>query len=209
MQTLVFYTLAAFKRNSFFSVESGLKYFISGSFISGLFLMGISILYIALGTLNFYYFDLLFTIPFAFFSSTYLFFLDFGIILIVVTFLFKLGCAPFHFWSPDVYEGAPLSSTIIFSLIPKISLFFVFSKIIFFCHDVFFFIKETLLFFGLVSVLMGTFFALSQTRVKRFVLYSSIAQTGFVIIALGISNHDSFFSMYFFLLIYLITSFLI
>ena len=69
MQTLVFYTLAAFKRNSFFSVESGLKYF-----ISGLFLMGISILYMALGTLNFYYFDLLFTIPFAFFSSTYLFF---------------------------------------------------------------------------------------------------------------------------------------
>lgn len=72
-----------------------------------------------------------------------------------------------------------------------------------------FFLKEMLLFFGLVSVLMGIFFALSQTRVKRFVLYSSIAQTGFVIIALGISNHDSFFSMYFFLLIYLITSFLI
>jgi NADH-quinone oxidoreductase subunit N len=97
MQTLVFYTLAAFKRNSFFSVEAGLKYFISGSFISGLFLMGVSILYIALGTLNFYYFDLLFTIPFSFFNSTYLFFLDFGIILIIVTFLFKLGCAPFHF----------------------------------------------------------------------------------------------------------------
>ena len=98
---------------------------------------------------------------------------------------------------------------LLFSLIPKILLFFVFSKIIFFFHHLLFFLKETLLFFGLVSVLMGIFFALSQTRVKRFVLYSSIAQTGFVIIALGIINHDSFFSMYFFLLIYLITSFLI
>jgi len=86
----------------------------------------------------------------------------------------------------------------------------VFSKVfLFFSHDFFFFIKETLLFFGLISVLVGTFFALTQTRVKRFVLYSSIAQIGFLILALGLGNQDSFCSMYFFIFIYLITSFLI
>jgi len=97
MQTLVFYILAAFHRNSFFSVESGLKYFISGSFISGLFLMGISMLYIGLGTLSFYSFDLLLNMPSFVYDLTYHFFLDCGIILIIVTLLFKLGCAPFHF----------------------------------------------------------------------------------------------------------------
>lgn len=128
MQSLCFYILASFKRDSSFSTEAGLKYFISGAFISGFFLFGCSILYGCLGTLNFNSLSLLFAFPFTNFDSGFSYFLTAGVLCITSTLLFKIACAPFHFWSPDVYEGSPLSSTIIFSIVPKISLFFFFIK---------------------------------------------------------------------------------
>lgn len=223
MQTLCFYVLSTFQRNSAFSTESGLKYFISGSFISGFFLFGASILYGCLGTLNLHDIHLLLSFPINFYdatlnysSSSYDFF-DIGfnlvvatsILLITVTLLFKIGCAPFHFWSPDVYEGAPLSSTIIFSIIPKIAVLCFFIRFI--CSTNVFYVdmQEILLFFGLFSTFLGTFFALSQIRLKRLIIYSSVAQIGFVVIALSINSLQGFSAMYFFLFIYLITSILV
>jgi NADH-quinone oxidoreductase subunit N len=211
MQTLCFYILSTFKRSSAFSTEAGLKYFISGSFISGFFLFGVSLLYGCLGTLNINNINLLLSFPINSIdidiSLRYI--IDTSIIFILVTLLFKIGCAPFHFWAPDVYEGSPLSSTIIFSIIPKISVFYFFVKVI--CSLNFFFIdlQDILLCFGLFSTVLGTFFALSQTRLKRLIIYSSIAQIGFLVVSLSINSLQSFTSMYFFLFIYLITSVLI
>ena len=123
MQALCFYVLASFKRDSSFSTEAGLKYFISGSFISGVFLLGAALIYGCLGTLNFNILNWLLTFnSFSDFESLKILTLI-GILLVTFTLLFKVAAAPFHFWSPDVYEGSPLSSTIIFSVIPKISLF--------------------------------------------------------------------------------------
>jgi len=126
MQALCFYILASFKRNSSFSTEAGLKYFISGSFISGVFLLGASLIYGCLGTLNFNILSWLLTFDF---SSDFIILrilIIIAVCLITFTLCFKIAAAPFHFWSPDVYEGSPLASTLVFSIIPKISLFVFF-----------------------------------------------------------------------------------
>ena len=130
MQTLSFYVLASFKRNSAFSTEAGLKYFVMGSFISGLFLFGASNIYGITGTLNFNSLVLLINLPFSNEISVYSNFLFFNSLIITIVFLFKVSAVPFHFWAPDVYEGSPLSSTIIFSLIPKFAIFFFIFKVV-------------------------------------------------------------------------------
>ena len=209
MQALSFYILAAMNRNSFFSVESGMKYFLSGAFMSGFYLLGASMIYGYLGTLELNH------------ISTLLFwdlsehgkFIHFGLIiaflLIISSILFKLACAPFHNWAPDVYDGAPLSSASVFSILPKIPLFYFFIKFLLASNTYFDFLSTILLVFGLFSAFIGTFYAFKQTRVKRLFIYSSIAQTGFLVSALSVQSLESISNIYFFLLIYLIGSLVI
>jgi NADH-quinone oxidoreductase subunit N len=209
MQALCFYVLATFKKNSAFSTEAGLKYFVTGSFISGFFLFGASLIYGCLGTLNLTNINLLLAFPFSTFNSELKLIILVGIIFVTVTLLFKIAAAPFHFWAPDVYEGSPLSSTIIFSIVPKIAIFYFFIKWISAINIFFFDIQSMLMFFGVFSTFVGTFFALSQKRLKRLVIYSSIAQIGFLVAGLSLNNLGGFISVYFFLIIYILTSILI
>lgn len=209
MQSLCFYILSSFKRDSSFSTEAGLKYFISGAFISGFFLFGCSLLYGCLGTLNFNNLSLLLSFPFSSFDHEFKYFILAGVLCVTSTLLFKIACAPFHFWSPDVYEGSPLSSTIIFSIIPKISLFFFFIKWIC-CINIFFSnIDYILLICGVFSAFLGTFYALSQKRLKKLIIYSSISQIGFLVAGLSLNSLGGYTAVMFFLIIYLITSILI
>jgi len=209
MQALCFYILASFRRNSAFSTEAGLKYFIMGSFISCIFLLGAALIYGVLGTLNFNGLCLLLSFPF---EAELIFvhsFLLLGITCIVITLLFKVSAVPFHFWAPDVYEGAPLSSTIIFSVLPKTVIFFFLVRFLFSVSDFFFFIKYLFLCSGIASVFIGTFFSLQQKRLKRLLIFSSIAQVGFLVAALSSNVLDNFSSIFFFLIVYVITSILI
>jgi NADH-quinone oxidoreductase subunit N len=208
MQALCFYILASFRRNSAFSTEAGLKYFISGSFISGLFLFGASLIYGALGTLNFNNLSLLLSFPIENDFIYIKYFVIIGVLLVTVTLLFKIAAAPFHSWSPDVYEGSPLSSTIIFSILPKIVIFSFFIKWVCILSSIFYDIKSLLTIAGVLSVFVGTFFALKQKRVKRLVIYSSIAQIGFLVAALCSNSLDGFSAIFFFLIIYIITAIL-
>lgn len=209
MQALCFYILASFNRNSVFSAEAGLKYFISGSFISGFYLLGCSMIYGCLGTLDLSSINILLFCPF---NDSFFFVRNavlIAFLMIVFTLLFKLACAPFHFWSPDVYEGSPLSSTVIFSILPKISIFYFFIKVLI-CGNLFYdTISLFLLVFGVFSTFVGTLYALNQNRVKKLIIYSSIAQTGFLVSILSVQTFESVASLYFFLLAYLITSLLV
>jgi proton-translocating NADH-quinone oxidoreductase chain N len=209
MQALCFYILACFKRDSAFSTEAGLKYFVLGSFISGIFLFGCSIIYGVLGTLNFNSLNLLliFSLKESF-NELYMF-LFIGILLITISLLFKLAVVPFHFWAPDVYEGAPLASTIIFSVLPKFALFSFFIRWFSIISDNFSLLNELLFCLGILSVTIGAFFALRQKRLKRLFIYSSIAQGGFLICALSLNTLNSIASIYFFLTIYILTSILL
>lgn len=213
MQALCYYVLASFKRNSAFSIEAGLKYFIAGSFISGFFLLGSSLVYGVLGTLNLNEIVLLLSISLDEYNLYFSVVLKIATLLLLSTLLFKIACFPFYSWAPEVYEGAPLASTIVFSLFPKISLFSFFIKIV----DTFSILTinsyvsflDLLLQFGVLSVVVGTLFAFNQKSLKKLIIYSSIAQTGFLVAALSIGKISGYTSTYFFLLIYLLTSILI
>ncbi len=143
LQSLSFYIMAALKKDSAFSVDAGLKYFILGAFSSSLFLFGSSILYGVSGTTNFEDLKNLFFLMYLEYESiysvdTYTFvkhvFIDggliqFALVFIFVSLLFKLAVAPFHLWSLDVYEGSPSSSTFFFAVVPKLAIFILMIRI--------------------------------------------------------------------------------
>ncbi len=206
MQALSFYVLACFRRNSAFSTEAGLKYFISGSFISGIFLLGCSFIYGGSGTLNFLNLSLLLSFDFTNENLILKYLILIGIILILISFLFKISSAPFHFWSPDVYEGSPLSTTIIFSILPKIIIFTFIIRWLSTLSFLFDSISFIFTLSGFCSVFIGTFFAIKQKRLKRLIVFSSIAQVGFLVVSLSAHTILGFSSLYFYLFIYIITS---
>jgi len=204
MQSLIFYILANFKRLSAFSTEAGLKYFISGSVFSGLFLLGCSILYGIFGTLNYYSLELLLAVPLTNYSLHII--VVISILLITSMLLFKLTIAPFHLWGPDVYEGAPISSTIILSTVPKLILLTILMRWMAVTYYIFIDFSFLFVFLGLLSIIFGIFFANRQKRLKRFIAFSSISQLGYTMILLSMINYDTYAGVYFFIIIYLIAS---
>jgi NADH-quinone oxidoreductase subunit N len=207
LQALAFYILACFKRTSAFSTEAGLKYFILGSFISGLFLLGSFFLYAFIGSLNIN--DIALILSFPIDDSSMKMGILLGAILVTFSLLFKAAVVPFHFWAPDVYEGAPLSSTIIFSIIPKFSVFVFLMRWISLFINEFIFLKILLILSGVFSVLWGAYFAIIQKRIKRFIIYSSISQVGFIVVACSVCTIESYTAIFFYLIIYLISSIII
>jgi NADH-quinone oxidoreductase subunit N len=143
LQSLSFYIMATMKKDSAFSVDAGLKYFILGAFSSSLFLFGSSILYGISGTLNFEDLKNLFfltnleygSVPncdnCSFVKDVFLEgnLTQFALIFIFASLLFKLAIAPFHLWSLDIYEKSPSSSTFFFAVIPKLAIFVLFTRI--------------------------------------------------------------------------------
>lgn len=143
LQSLSFYVMAALKKDSAFSVDAGLKYFVLGAFSSSLFLFGSSILYGVSGTINFEDLKNLFSGVYieqsnmgahanSIFTKRILLdgsLIQFALVFIFVSLLFKLAVAPFHLWSLDVYEESPTSSTFFFAVVPKLSIFVLLIRI--------------------------------------------------------------------------------
>lgn len=209
MQALCFYIMASMDKESIFSAEAGLKYFISGSIISGFFLLGVSFIYGGLGAIDLSaIISLLINFETSLFSLHFLFVLI-GVLLVIATLLFKLACAPFHFWAPDVYEGSPLSSTVVFSVLPKISIVSFFFRFL----DTFQIYSVELGLFlvycGVLSAVFGSLYALKQTKVKKLLIYGSISQTGFLVSGLGAFTLNSKVVVLVFLFIYLLTTLLL
>jgi NADH-quinone oxidoreductase subunit N len=209
IQALGFYILSAFDRSSIFSSEAGLKYFISSSLISGIFLLGTLLIYGSFGTLNLYNLEFLIINFFDTSNNISFFFFLLGLILILNTLLFKLVIAPFHFWFPQIYSGSPLSSTIFFTTIPKIVLINLFLQLWSILLKHFFFINTIYFLFGIYSVFWGILKMLKQYHLKKIYIYSSISNMGLLLCLLINFNFESTIVIYFFLFIYLITSFLL
>lgn len=208
LQSLTFYLLASFKKDSPFSAEAGLKYFILGALSSGLLLFGLSLIYGITGTLNFFSLSLLFLDfnSFSFFSYP----LVFGLILVLSSFFFKLAVAPFHMWSPDVYEGSPLVSVIFLAVISKFVLFVVLSRLVFFVFfDIFLIFDYILTIVIFFSFFVSVFNALQQKKFKRFFAYSSISHVAFILLALNSLNFLGFVSFYFYLYSYSLMNLLV
>jgi NADH-quinone oxidoreductase subunit N len=206
MQSLCLYVLAASKKNSSFSTEAGLKYFLLGSFSSALLLFGMSILYGCTGTTNFENYTILFSgVDVSTFSTSES--ISIALLFVGAAFFFKIAAAPLHMWSPDVYEGSPTSSTIFFAVIPKIALFAVFIRMF---QTVFSSFEDTLLimsiFFSICSVIVGSFAALRQRKLKRLLAYSSVSHVGYLLLAFSSNSLEGTHALFFYLVIYMITS---
>lgn len=205
IQSLCFYILAAIKIYNNFSTEAGLKYFILGAFSSGMLLFGCSFIYGSLGTTNFNEMKVLFN----HFEET----TDnpqtlvLGILFVIIAILFKIGAAPFHMWLPDVYEGVPTIVTAIYSIVPKIALFALFVKLnISLMYENSFYFNQILLFSAGLSIVIGTLGALYQSKIKRLLAYSAISHVGFLLIAFTSFTNWSIFSLFFYLLVYILIS---
>ena len=207
LQSLSFYVLTSTQKKSILSIEAGLKYFILGSIASGFILFGSSIIYAITGSLNFNNIYLILSNINFLDNINILISLSYGLIFILVGILFKIGAAPFHFWLPDVYEGAPNNISSFFAIVPKLAfigilirLFFdIFVNISYF-FEIFFYIISFL------SMLIGSLSALQQKKIKRLLAYSSISHIGFILIGFtsNILNNIPFILLY--IIIYIITS---
>ncbi len=209
LQSLSFYVLASFKRSSEFSTEAGLKYFILGAFSSAFLLFGSSLLYGLTGLTNFYDFNILFS-GFLLENSIFVFGIFTGLIFILTALFFKLSASPFHMWSPDVYEGAPTSTTAFFAIFPKVVIVTLLLKIFFISfHDFFQIWKIIFLSCSFLSLLFGAFGAFFQKKWKRFLAYSSINHIGFILMGFLSGEIFGSFSVLMYLFIYIWTMFAI
>jgi len=205
MQSLCFYVLAASQRESEFSTEAGLKYFLLGAFSSGVFLLGSSLLYGYCGITNFESFALFFSQKSLVQNSSEYVFVQIALFFLCVGFLFKLSAAPFHFWAPDVYEGAPTSVTAFFSIVPKASILAVCMKVFFYSFyelaDLWqpFFIAS-----GMLSLIVGGFGAFAQKKIKRLLVYSSIGHLGFLFLGLSCLSVEGLQSVFAYLIVYML-----
>lgn len=215
LQSLSFYIMAAFKKNSAFSVEAGLKYFILGAFSSGLFLFGSSILYGFSGTSNFEDLKNLFflinynsDIDESSFVKNILLnggLIQFALTFIFVSLLFKLAIVPFHLWSIDIYEGSPTSSTFFFAVVPKLAIFILLIRIF---YSSFFECaikwRYYMVILALVTIIIGSFAGLEQKKLKSLIAYSSIGHMGYTLIAFSTGTFEGIQMLLCYLYIYMI-----
>ena len=205
MQSLCFYVLAASQRDSEFSTEAGLKYFLLGAFSSGIFLLGCSLLYGLTGLTNFEAFSMFFAQMEEVNQAKEWMFIQLALIFILVGFLFKLSAAPFHFWAPDVYEGSPTSVTAFFSIVPKISIFGILIKLFFVSfYELAVLWQPLLIASGILSLFVGAFGAFAQKKIKRLLVYSSIGHLGFMFLGLSCLTIEGLQSMLSYLVFYIL-----
>ena len=171
------YILAGGKRNSMRSGEASFKYFLLGSFASAFLLMGIALIYGVAAS-----FELPKVMAMAATSGTNILFL-LGCFFVIVGMTFKVAAVPFHFWSPDVYEGAPTLVTTFMATVVKMAAFaalYRFVTMIGMPPAV----GKALLLIAIVTLLVGNITALRQSHFKRLMAYSSIAHSGFLLMAI-------------------------
>src|SRR6185312_4221824 len=186
------YILAGIKKNDFASNEASLKYFLMGAFSTGFLLFGIALIYGASGSFNL---ETIHNWVVAQAKIDPMFYI--GILLIIVGLCFKVGAAPFHFWTPDVYEGSPTLITAYMSTVAKTAAFAAFLRLFSICFaPLTGFWMPVLLIITIVTLFIGNIPALYQQSFKRMLAFSSISHAGyllFAIVALGASSANSVF----------------
>lgn len=200
LQSLCLYVLAAFRRDSIASTESGLKYFVLGALASGMLLYGSSLVYGFTGTTNFETLSVLFGGD-GYEASIGLIF---GIAFLAAGFAFKVSAVPFHMWTPDVYEGAPTPVTAFFAVAPKIAALALFARVVVGpfgeLADEW---RQIIVFLSIASMALGAVAAIVQTNIKRLMAYSSIGHVGFALVALAAGTEDGIRGLLIYLAIYL------
>jgi NADH-quinone oxidoreductase subunit N len=200
--SIVLYVLAAypFKQSS---LEASIKYYSLGALSSGILLFGISLVYAVVGAFDF----LNIKFFFAFNNHVPYLTLAFIILCLLFGFLFKLSAFPCHMWSPDVYEGTWLPTTIFFMVIVKTGLFFFFIRfLIYLFYNIFFMCQTILLISALGSIIVGSFGSLYQQGIKRLLSYTSVSQVGFALLGISCGTPAGITSSILFFIAYIVAS---
>ncbi len=190
------YILTSSDKNNLKSNEAGLKYFLMGAFSTGIMLLGIAFLYGGTGTFDLTQMNIIIgkvrSTEGIIMPGTNAW-ISIGAMLIFASLAFKVSAAPFHFWTPDVYDGAPTVFTSFMATFVKAAIFFAFIRLF---HNVFGVIQyKWFQFAGIVTaltLLIGNVTAVFQQSVKRMLAYSSIAQAGFMMFAVMVINTKSY-----------------
>lgn len=178
ISSIATYILAGYRKQTARGPESAIKYFLLGSFATAFFLYGIALIFGATGTTQIYEIaqqaSLAVNRPF----------ILIGMGLMMVGLLFKTSAAPFHVWTPDVYEGAPSPVVAIMSTAPKVAAFAVLLRVVYEMFPTLHAVWAPLLWIvAAVSMTVGNLAALRQQSVKRMLAYSSIAHAGYLLAA--------------------------
>ncbi|WP_404378907.1 NADH-quinone oxidoreductase subunit NuoN [Caenispirillum salinarum] len=198
LQSLSAYVIAAFNRDNLRSTEAGLKYFVLGAVASGLLLYGMSMVYGFTGTTTFA--GIAEVIGAGHAGTGVLV----GLVFILAGLSFKVSAAPFHMWTPDVYEGAPTPVTAFFAIAPKVAALALMARVLmgpfYEMADQW---QQVVWLVAALSMFIGGFAAITQTNIKRLMAYSSIGHVGYALIGLAVADEQGVRGMLIYLAIYL------
>jgi len=201
LQSLALYITAAIARDSLRSTEAGLKYFVLGALASGLLIYGISLVYGFAGTTNFVSLATILTTAPGYGTII-------GVVFVLVGLAFKISAAPFHMWTPDVYEGAPTPVTALFGTAPKAAAMALFLSVMLgpFGHLTaqWQLIIEIL---SAISMALGALAAIGQSNIKRLLAYSSIGHMGYALMGLAAGTQAGLQGTLIYLALYVVMSF--
>lgn len=215
LQSFSLYIISAMHRNSESSTGSALTYFLLGGLSSCFILLGVALIYANSGLTNL---DGVYTIisdseRYLNFSTWYMHsYVFYAFLLISVGFLFKIAAAPFHWWSPDVYDGVPTIVTTFIAILGKISILILFLELSHYTGTLIYSMIQyyswtvSLSISCLFSLIIGTVLGLTQTRIKRLLAYSTISHIGFILLALVAHNIESYQAFIFYIMQYILTN---
>lgn len=201
LHSLALYVLAAIHRDNLRASEAGLKYFVLGALSSGLLLYGASLIYGFTGSMRF---DEIATYAAGNPSTG----LVFGLVFLICGLAFKVSAAPFHMWTPDVYEGAPTPVVALFSTAPKVAAMVLIARTLEGAfagsHEQW---SQVLILISLISFAVGAFGGLVQKDLQRLLAYSSIANIGYALLAIAAGTTVGVQALLLFLTLYVIDQF--
>lgn len=215
LQSFSLYIISAMHRNSESSTGSALTYFLLGGLSSCFILLGIALIYANSGLTNL---DGIYSIisdseRYLNFSTWYMHsYIFYSFLLISVGFLFKIAAAPFHWWSPDVYDGVPTIVTTFIAILGKISILVLFLELSHYTGTLVYSMIQyyswtiSLSISCIFSLIIGTVLGLTQTRIKRLLAYSTISHVGFILLALVAHSIESYQAFIFYIMQYILTN---
>lgn len=201
--SIALYVMAGSRRFDVRSNEAGFKYFLMGSFASGFLLFGIALIFGASGS-----FDLAKIADYTIQNQQNISPLFYtGMFLVVFAMLFKVSAAPFHFWAPDVYEGAPALVTAYMSTLVKIAAFAAFYKLM--SYTFFYTFEKVAPVLNVVAILtlaVGNLIALTQSNFKRLLAYSGISHAGYLMLIILTAKNQTAGALFYYSLAYALST---
>jgi NADH-ubiquinone oxidoreductase chain 2 len=217
LQSYGLYLLSTLYRNSELATKGGLTYFLLGGLSSCFILLGTSLLYANSGLTNL---DGIYIITSLsdlsnYENNNFIYsygpsYINLSLLILSIGFLFKVSAAPFHFWSPDVYDAIPTIVTTFVAIVAKISIFIFLLELVHYTSNSLFNFEFTwsfsLLISSFLSLIIGTILGLTQFRIKRLFAYSTISHVGFILLALSINSIESIQAFVFYLIQYSVSN---